>query len=84
MVWKVNRFSVSFCFSRAEIVITAQTQIATTSVSVNTTFFMFVLRLDLTLGYSVALAPIAFLLSVLSSETFGIHRRSEIVTLACI
>src|SRR5260370_8659271 len=60
MVWKRKRFSFSFpfSFSRAEIVITAQTQIATTSGSVNTTFFMFVLRLDLTLGYSLALAPI--------------------------
>src|SRR5260221_5052568 len=54
MVWKRKRFS----FSRPEIVITAQTQIATTSVSVNTTFFMFVLRLDSMLGYSLALAPI--------------------------
>src|SRR6266849_2842175 len=47
-VWKLKRFS--FSFSQAEIVVTAQTQIATTSVSVNTTFFMFVPRLDLMLG----------------------------------
>src|SRR5258706_7215385 len=44
-VRKVKR--VSFSLSQAEIVITAQTQIATTSVSVNITFFMFVLRLEL-------------------------------------
>src|SRR6267378_6666963 len=49
-VWKLKRFS--FSFSQAEIVVTAQTQIATTSVSVNTTFFMFVPRLDLMLGQS--------------------------------
>src|SRR5260370_2163469 len=52
-VRKLKRLS----FSRAEIVITAQKQIATTSVSENTTFFIFSSVLDSIL-VSLGLGPI--------------------------